>query len=247
MRHFLRRTASWPLRLLPTSVRRRLVQAVVTAAAMGAPADALRELLQIDADLSGAVDEVALAYDGGVHAKHRLMRYHDFFVQRIAPGERVLDVGCGYGAVAHSIAARTGAAVTGIDLSRENIDMARRRFQHASLAFVHGVAPEDVPAHPFDVIVASNVLEHIEHRRVFLQSISGRTGARRWLIRVPMADRDWRVPLRAELGLFAFSDPTHFVEYTRDTFEHEMADTGFDVRYLQVNWGEIWAEVQARA
>jgi len=80
-----------------------------------------------------------------------------------------------------------------------------------------------------------------------MQRISERTGAGRWLIRVPMADRDWRVPLRAELGLFAFSDPTHFVEYTRETFEQEMAAFGYDVRHLQVNWGEIWAEVQARA
>jgi ubiquinone/menaquinone biosynthesis C-methylase UbiE len=246
MKSLLRRTASWPLRLLPAAVRRRLVQAVITAAAMRAPADALRELLQMDADLSGAVDEVALAYDGGVHAKHRLMRYHDFFVARIGHGERVLDVGCGYGAVAYSIASRTGAAVTGIDLSEENLAIARTRFIHPSLQFVRGVAPDEVPATPFDVIVASNVLEHIEHRREFLERISRRTGAGRWLIRVPMADRDWRVPLRAELGLFAFSDPTHFIEYTRESFEQEMGQAGFDVTHLQVNWGEIWAEVRAR-
>src|SRR5256885_78652 len=164
MTRFLRRTASWPFRLLSAAIRRRLVQAVIAAAAMRAPADALRELLQIDGDLSGAVDEVAFAYDGGVHAKHRLTKYHDFFVARIAPGDRVLDVGCGYGAVAYSIASRTGAEVTGIDLSEENIAIARQRFSHPALQFVHGAAPGGVPARRFDVVVASNVLEHVEHR-----------------------------------------------------------------------------------
>ena len=34
----------------------------------------------------------AVEYDGGLHTKHRHMRYHDFFVARIYPGERVLDI-----------------------------------------------------------------------------------------------------------------------------------------------------------
>jgi ubiquinone/menaquinone biosynthesis C-methylase UbiE len=214
---------------------------------MQPPAAALRELLQVDSDLSGAIDELALAYDGGVHVKHRLMKYHDFFVDRIAARERVLDVGCGYGAVAYSMAFRAGADVTGIDLSEANIAEARGRFSHPSLRFVQGIAPQDVPPSPFDVIVASNVLEHIEDRETFLQTIQRRTGAGRWLLRVPMANRDWRVPLRAELGLFAFGDPTHFIEYTRETFEQELGRAGFDVCHLQVNWGEIWAEVRPRA
>jgi hypothetical protein len=58
-----------------------------------------------------------------------------------------------------------------------------------------------------------------------------------------MFNRDWRPPLREELGLYAYGDPTHFIEYTRESFEREMAQAGFRVRHLQVNWGEIWAEV----
>jgi hypothetical protein len=62
-----------------------------------------------------------------------------------------------------------------------------------------------------------------------------------------MFDREWRVPLRKELGLYYFSDPTHFIEYTRDSFEREMAEARLDIVHLQVNWGEIWAEVRPRA
>jgi SAM-dependent methyltransferase len=232
-----------PFRLLPPVVRRRLVQLVSRAAAAGAAAPALRELLTMDADISGQIDLLALAYGDGVHVKHRIMRYHDFFVERITAGERVLDIGCGYGAVAFSMASRTGAEVVGLDLEAANVAKARTLFVHDRLTFVHGEAPQTLPPGRFDVIVMSNVLEHIEHRVAFLREVQKRATPARWLIRVPMFNRDWRPALRQELGLYAYGDPTHFTEYTRESFESEMRDAGFVIRHLQVNWGEIWAEV----
>src|SRR5205085_800402 len=154
-----------------------------------------------------------------------------------AAGERVLDVGCGYGAVAHSVATRSDALVTGLDISAENVALACARFNDTRLTFVQGEAPHQLPPGPFDVVIASNVLEHIKDRRGFLSAIQQRLSPRRWLIRVPMIDRDWRVPLRQELGLRHFGDPTHQVEYTRETFEREMTGAGFSIRHLQVNWG----------
>jgi 2-polyprenyl-3-methyl-5-hydroxy-6-metoxy-1,4-benzoquinol methylase len=171
------------------------------------------------------------------------MRYHEFFVQRVATGERAIDVGCGYGAVAHSVAARSGAHVVGLDMNEENIARARARFPHERLTFVVGEAPHRLPPGHFDVVIASNVLEHVADRQRFLATIQAELSPRRWLIRVPMIDRDWRVPLRQELGLRHFGDPTHYIEYTRETFDREMTDAGFSIRHLQVNWGEIWSEV----
>jgi 2-polyprenyl-3-methyl-5-hydroxy-6-metoxy-1,4-benzoquinol methylase len=243
LKHTLKQLGAVPFGLLPSEARRRLVQLIVTGSASRQTASGLRELLQIDQDLTNAIDELAMVYGRGVHPKHRLMRYHDFFVERIRPGERVLDVGCGYGAVAHSIATRSAARVTGLDMSAENVAHARDRFSVPGLEFVVGRAPDVLPAGRFDVIVASNVLEHIEHRGEFLARIQEACAPKRWLIRVPMIDRDWRVPLRQELGLRHFGDPTHYIEYTRETFDREMTDAGFSIRHLQVNWGEIWSEV----
>ena len=247
IKEFIKQVGTLPFRLMPSPLRRRVIQLGLEASAAGAPAAGLRHLLTIDDDLTGLINQLALRYDGGVHAKHRLMKYHDFFVERIARGERVLDVGCGYGAVAYSIADRAGALVTGVDCSATSIADARRRFRHASLRFIEGLAPAGVPDERFDVVVASNVVEHIDDRVGFMTAIQRRVGASRWLVRVPMADRDWRVPLRRELGLCAFSDRTHFTEYTRASFDAEMRAAGFAVRSLQVNWGEIWAEVASDA
>ena len=247
LRRALKRGLALPFRLLPAGVRRQLVRVAFEAASRGHPRAALRELLQLDTDLSGVIDETAQAYDDGIHAKHRLTRYHDFFVERIKAGEQVLDLGCGHGAVAYSIAARAGGIVTGIDLSADNIRVARARFSHPNLHFEVGDATRDIPRRRMDVIVASNVLEHVERRVEFLHAVQGAARPARWLIRVPMIDRDWRVPLRRELGLFAFSDPTHFTEYTRAAFEAELAAGGLTVTHAQINWGELWAEARPDA
>lgn len=235
-----------PFRLMAQSVRMGVVQAACYATAEQAPRTALRCLLRVDSLASALIDQVAIRYDHGVHAKHRLTKYHDFFVERVHPDERVMDIGCGYGAVAHSVASRAGAVVVGVDLEPGTIAKARALFDHPSLSFTEGTAPRDLPPGRFDVVIASNVLEHVDDRLAFLAEVQQRSMPSRWLIRVPMSDRDWRVPLRKELGLVSFSDPTHFTEYTRDSFEREMDAAGFVIAHLQINWGEIWAEVHAR-
>ena len=205
---------------------------------------AMRVLLKADDFLTKCINRLAIEYDGGVHVKHRLMKYHDFFVERISPGERVLDVGCGYGAVAYSVASRAGAVVVGIDLRAENIVKARQLFQHPNLSFLQGDVLQGLPKESFDVIMLSNILEHIEQRVEFLTIVHERLSPQRCLIRVPMFNRDWRVPLREELAMSYFSDPTHYTEYTQESFEKEIRAAGLTITHLQINWGEIWAEVR---
>lgn len=233
--------------LVPSGLRIRAAQVLIASLAQGEAAPALRSLFRAADVLDASLNDAATRYDRGVHAKHRIIGYHDFFVGRIRPGESVLDIGCGNGAVAHSIATRAGAHVVGIDTDAANIAMARRRFRHADLEFIHGDALRDLPPRRFDTIVLSNVLEHLDRRPEFLREVTTRSGARRWLIRVPMLDRDWRPLLRKELGMGYFSDPTHVIEYTRGTFEEEMAAASLSIDYLRVNWGEVWAEVSAEA
>ena len=54
-----------------------------------------------------AVDLGAIDYDDGVHAKHRLTALPRLLRRPHRRGERVLDVGCGKGELAHDIAERT--------------------------------------------------------------------------------------------------------------------------------------------
>jgi SAM-dependent methyltransferase len=204
----------------------------------------MRQLLEVNADSVAALDRGAIDYDGGVHAKHRLTGYHDFFVERIGPDERVLDVGCHKGELAFDVAERTGATVVGVDLSPWAIGFARDRFVHPRVSYVQADARTFRPERPVDVAILSNVLEHIERRVEFLQGLRERTGARRLLIRVPMLERDWTVPLRRELGLPQFSDPDHRVEYDPELLRAELEAAGWRMAEPRLVWGEIWVEAR---
>jgi SAM-dependent methyltransferase len=203
---------------------------------------AMRQLLELHQDTYEGADRGAIAYDRGVHAKHRLMRYHDFFVERIRAGERVLDVGCGKGELAHDIAERAGATVVAVDASPWMLEFARERFAHPRVTYVQADAAEFVPDHPVDVAVLSNVLEHIGPRERMLRALREQAGARRLLVRVPVADRDWTVPLRRELGLPHFSDPEHKLEYDAELLRGELEGAGWRMDEPILRWGEIWVE-----
>lgn len=209
------------------------------------PARLLRALCTLDNLLYHAISVASVWYGDGLHAKHRLTRYHDFFIERVAPGERVLDIGCGNGALAADIAGRCGAAVTGVDRDPAAVRAARSRHGGTGLTFVEGDARMD-PAGSFDVVILSNVLEHLEGRVDFLRDTITRSGARRLLVRVPLFERDWRVPLKRELGVDFRLDPTHCIEYTVEEFEAEVAAAGLVIEERQVRWGEIWAACRPR-
>jgi len=203
---------------------------------------ALRFLFAVERGIYPLLGLKAVEYGGGIHPKHRHTRYHDFFLSRITPGQRVLDIGCGSGILAYEIAEASQAQVTAIDLDEENIRTARRLYNHHRLQFIHGDVRETIPEGDFDVVVLSNVLEHLGDRVNFLRMIIDQTSAPRLLIRVPCYERDWRVPLMDELGLDSRLDPTHEIEYRQDVFQEELRAANLTVRQAEYKWGEIWCE-----
>jgi SAM-dependent methyltransferase len=207
---------------------------------------AVRELLVTYDDVYRELDQAAIAYEGGVHPKHRLTRYHDFFVERVRKGERVLDIGSGKGELAHDLVVRAGATVVGVDHDPSHLAFARSHFVDEQLEFVAGDVLENVPTGHFDVVVMSNVLEHLGPRVEFLRRVSSSASPRALLIRVPLYERDWTVPLKADVGLPSYWDADHETEYDEDSFRRELAEAGLDVPEFLVRWGEIWAVATPR-
>ncbi len=211
------------------------------------PADSLKLLFDLENRLYSLEGQESIRYGNGLHTKHRHINYHDFFVRRIEPGSRVLDVGCGNGALAYDIATQVPeASVYGIDIVPENIEFARHKYSAENIQFVCADALCDLPTQPLDAIVLSNVLEHIEKRVDFLRGLQKRYQPRKFLIRIPIFERDWRVPLKEELGIDYRLDPTHYIEYRQGQFAEEIARAGLRIHHSQVNWGEIWAEIGAK-
>ena len=242
----VRRLPRAPFRyLLPFPVLRPLYRFWLSALAANPDRrEAVRDVLRLYDDTYAAVDRAAIAYDDGVHAKHRLTRYHDFFVERVRPGERVLDVGSGKGELAYDLVDRAGAIVVGIDHDPHHVAFARSRFVHERLRFEAGDVLERLPEGRFDVVVLSNVLEHVGDRVGLLILLVEQARPRVILLRVPVLDRDWTVPLKQEVGLPHFSDPGHHVEYDADGFRAELEAAGLDATEVVLIWGEIWASAE---
>ncbi|MEX1248248.1 MAG: methyltransferase domain-containing protein [Anaerolineales bacterium] len=207
------------------------------------PDEALRFLFRLDAAFYGLQGTLAVAYGGGKHTKHRHTSYHEFFVSRIFAGERVLDVGCGTGDVAYDLVAKSKAVVDGIDLSLQNIVEAKRRYSHPDLHYAVQDAMRLETKILYDVVLLSNVLEHLNGRPQFLRDMVEMTKAKRVFVRVPLFERDWRVPLKKELGVEWRLDEDHKIEYTLQSFHQEIDEAGLRPQHIEVRWGEIWSEL----
>ncbi|MCB0108922.1 MAG: class I SAM-dependent methyltransferase [Caldilineaceae bacterium] len=229
------------------SIKRLLLRIFNTILDKLPPEQTLRLLFRLDRWLYYVQGKLAAAYGEGVHTKHRHMNYHRFFVQRIAPGERVLDVGSNHGAVSFDIAEQAGATVVGMEINPALVAEARQRHPHPKVEYrVGDVLTDQIDEH-FDVIVLSNVLEHLPQRPQLLRRLQEATHPARFLIRVPLFERDWRVPLKQELGVEWRLDPTHEIEYTLESFAEEMAAAQLQLLHQEIRWGEIWAELAPQA
>lgn len=216
------------------------------------PLDRAKFVMALDSELYGQLGEAAIALareqGDGLHPKHRILRYHDFFVARIDRGQRVIDLGSGVGALAVSIAAKSGATVHGIDWTPRNVDVSRTAAAaagvEATCTFETGDITATRAAGRFDTVVLSNVLEHIDRREERLAMWRDWYAPRRLLVRVPSFERDWRVPYKKELGVEWRCDPTHCTEYTRQQLIDELDRAGFRVAECVGAWGEWWCRAE---
>ncbi len=111
---------------------------------------------------------------------HRVETDHWWFVARrdllsalvrdagAGPASRILDVGCAGGATIHRLQRDGYAHVIGIDLSPEAIARCRR----GGLQNVHEMdaGHPDFPDQSFDLILASDVLEHVDDERAAVRA-----------------------------------------------------------------------------
>ena len=85
------------------------------------------------------------------------------------PGARLLDVGCGWGSMAIHAARHHQATVTGVALSREQVDEARRRVERAGLADRIEIRLQDyrdLRGEQFDAISSIGMFEHVGAARM---------------------------------------------------------------------------------
>ncbi|MCG8988117.1 cyclopropane-fatty-acyl-phospholipid synthase family protein [Delftia acidovorans] len=99
---------------------------------------------------------------------------------RLQPGQRLLEIGCGWGGLAEAAAQEFGARVTGVTLSREQLVWGQQRMQQSGLADAVELRYQDyrdLPARhagePFDAIVSIEMFEAVgrEYWRGYFQTL----------------------------------------------------------------------------
>jgi cyclopropane-fatty-acyl-phospholipid synthase len=85
---------------------------------------------------------------------------------RLAPGQRLLDIGCGWGAMVRHAAEHWGVEATGITLSQRQAEWAQARIAEAGLAGRVQIELRDYRDYvretkPFDAIVSVGMAEHV--------------------------------------------------------------------------------------
>ncbi|MDR0868354.1 MAG: class I SAM-dependent methyltransferase [Planctomycetota bacterium] len=80
----------------------------------------------------------------------------------LAPGMRVLEIGCGTGLFTEKFA-QSGANILAVDLSPELLDLARQRnLPPEQVTFWEAPFEECAERGPFDAIIGSSILHHLD-------------------------------------------------------------------------------------
>ena len=82
----------------------------------------------------------------------------------VGPGTRLLEIGCGWGALAHLAAGERGAQVTGVTLSTEQLEYARGRIERAGLRPRCDLRLADyrsIDDGPYDAVVSIEMFEAV--------------------------------------------------------------------------------------
>jgi cyclopropane-fatty-acyl-phospholipid synthase len=86
----------------------------------------------------------------------------------LRPGQRLLDIGCGWGALAIRAAQRYGARCVGITLSENQLRLAREHVERAGMGHLVEIRLEDYRdvIGPFDRITSVGMFEHVGVRQL---------------------------------------------------------------------------------
>ena len=114
--------------------------------------------------------------DGDLSAAQHAKVRRALTLAGVAPGSRVLEIGCGWGALAEMATTEFGATLTGVTLSTEQLDFARQRMARlgvGSQADLRLQDYRDIQDGPYDAICSIEMTEAVgqEYWPTYFQSV----------------------------------------------------------------------------
>jgi len=106
---------------------------------------------------------------GNGESGEKLTRVFVELVTKLDGVQSICDLGCGNGHITGRLAA-LGYRVTGVDASASGIQIARRAYPNAE--FVHALIDRDLNLGQFDLVISSDVIEHLYRPADLLEAMA---------------------------------------------------------------------------
>jgi 2-polyprenyl-3-methyl-5-hydroxy-6-metoxy-1,4-benzoquinol methylase len=106
---------------------------------------------------------------GNGESGEKLMGVFVELVKKLDGVQSICDLGCGNGHISGRVAA-LGYHVTGVDASASGIQIARRAYPRVE--FVHALIDRDLSLGQFDLVISSDVIEHLYRPSDLLEATS---------------------------------------------------------------------------
>lgn len=169
---------------------------------------------------------------------------------RLPPGATVLDLGCGAGVPATRWLSERGFAVTGVDFSARQVDLARKLIP--TTTFIHADMTQlDIPLETFDAVVALHSIIHVpreDHPAMFAKVHTWLKPGGALLVTLTVTDfegedTDWE----------GWGAAMRWSHYDARTNKQMLREAGFEIFYAEPRTGggigaaeETWLWVLAR-
>jgi SAM-dependent methyltransferase len=169
----------------------------------------------------------------------------------LTPASRVLDMGCGYGAGACNLAREFRCKVSAIDISEENIKLARTLAEKNSVSHlitftVGNILEADFSKEPFDLAVAEGGVLSFVSREKGLSLANQWLAPRGWLAFSDLIFLSDKLPGEVKR---IFEDEKYHYE-SESGYRAMVASAGFDIHLMcllpQSGWENYYAHMARR-
>jgi len=158
---------------------------------------------------------------------------------RVRPGDRVLEIGCGWGALAEMATTEFGASIVGVTLSTEQLDWAKARMADLGAADKADLRLQDyrdigktTPDAPFDAICSIEMVEAVgrEYWPEYFQTVARllKPGGHACIQSIVIADELFERYVRSTDFIQQYIFPGGCLPCPRE-FRAQAAAAGFDV------------------
>lgn len=169
----------------------------------------------------------------------------------VNPGSKVLDMGCGYGEGACTMASEFRCSVTAIDISQENIDLAQQYAIQKNVShlieFIHAnITDLDFTEKPFDCVLAEGGILSFIGRQQGIQLAHAWLRSRGWFAFSDLILLSETLPSEVS----EIFEHKRFKYETEDSYRMILSKAGFDIQLLTLvpksGWDNYYAHMARR-